>query len=133
MKKIHPNWPILLCLCLWATLLILCSCSKKIYVPVESVRIDTLVKSAVRVDSVRLTDSVYVVERMQGDTFYITKTKTQWRDRVQLRTDTVYRSKTDTITEVVEVQAKRQRVRWWPYLLGCAFFFLGGIFVAKKL
>ena len=133
MKKIHPNWPILLCLCLWATLLILCSCSKKIYVPVESVRIDTFVKSAVRVDSVRLTDSVYVVEKMQGDTFYITKTKTQWRDRVQLRTDTVYRSKSDTITKVVEVQAKRQRVRWWPYLLGCAIFFLGGIFVAKKL
>ena len=133
MKKIHPNWPIILCLCLWATMLILCSCSKKIYVPVESVRIDTFVKSAVRVDSVRLTDSVYVVERMQGDTFYITKTKTQWRDRVQLRTDTVYRSKTDTITKVVEVQAKRTRVRWWPYLLGCALFFLGGIFVAKKL
>ena len=133
MKKIHPNWPILVCLCLWATLLILCSCSKKIYVPVESVRIDTFVKSAVRVDSVRLTDSVYVVERMQGDTFYITKTKTQWRDRLQLRIDTVYRSKTDTITKVVEVQVKRQRVKWWPYLLGCAVFFLGGIFVAKKL
>lgn len=133
MKKIHPNWPILLCLCLWATLLILCSCSKKIYVPVESVRIDTFVKSAVRVDSVRLTDSVYVVERMQGDTFYITKTKTQWRDRLQLRIDTVYRSQTDTITKVVEVQAKRQRVRWWLYLLGCSLFFLGGIFVAKKL
>lgn len=133
MKRLHPNWPILVCLCLWATLLILCSCSKKIYVPVESVRIDTLVKSAVRVDSVRLTDSVYVVEKMQGDTFYITKTKTQWRDRLQLRIDTVYRSKTDTITKVVEVQAKRQRVRWWPYLLGCALFFLGGIFVAKRL
>ena len=133
MKKIHPNWPILLCLCLWATLLILCSCSKKIYVPVESVRIDTFVKSAVRVDSVRLTDSVYVVERMQGDTFYITKTKTQWRDRLQLRIDTVYRSKADTITKVVEVQAKRQRVKWWPYLICCALFFLGGIFVAKRL
>ena len=133
MKRFHPNWPILLCLCLWATLLILCSCCKKIYVPVESVRIDTFVKSAVHVDSVRLTDSVYVVEKMQGDTFYITKTKTQWRDRLQLRIDTVYRSQTDTITKVVEVQAKRQRVKWWPYLLGCAFFFLGGIFVAKKL
>ena len=133
MKRFHPNWPILVCFCLWATLLILCSCSKKIYVPVESVRIDTLVKSAVRVDSVRLTDSVYVVEKMQGDTFYITKTKTQWRDRLQLRIDTVYRSKSDTITKVVEVQAKRQRVRWWPYLLGCAIFLLGGIFVAKKL
>lgn len=133
MKRFHPNWPILLCLCLWATMLILCSCSKKIYVPVESVRIDTFVKSAVRVDSVRLTDSVCVIEKTLGDTVYIVKTKTQWRDRLQLRIDTVYRSKTDTITKVVEVQAKRQRVKWWSYLLGFALFFLVGIFVAKKL
>lgn len=133
MKKIHPNWPIIVCLCLWATLLILCSCSKKNYVPVESVRIDTFVRSAVRVDSVRLTDSVHVVERMQGDTFYIIKTKTQWRDRLQLRVDTVYRSKTDTITRVVEVQANRHRVKWWPLLIGGVLFFLGGIFAAKKM
>lgn len=116
-----------------SVMLLMSGCSKKIYVPVDSVRVDTFVKSAVRVDSVRLTDSVYVIERTLGDTVYIVKTKTQWRDRVQLRIDTVYRSKTDTITKVVEVQAKRQRVRWWPYLLFCAFFFLGGIFVAKKL
>ena len=115
------------------SVMLLMGCSKKIYVPVESVRVDTFVKSAVRIDSVRLTDSVYVIEKAVGDTIYITKTKTQWRDRVQLRIDTVYRSKTDTITNVVEVQAKRQRVKWWPYLLFCAFFFLGGIFVAKKL
>lgn len=113
--------------------ILLTGCSKRIYVPVESVHVDTFVKSAVHVDSVRLTDSVYVIEKTIGDTVYITKTKTQWRDRVQLRIDTVYRSKTDTITKVVEVQAKRQHVKWWPYLIGCAFLFLGGIFVAKKL
>lgn len=132
MKKIHPNWPIILCLCLWATLLVLCSCSKKIYVPVESVRIDTFVKSAVRVDSVRLTDSVYVVERMQGDTFYITKTKTQWRDRVRLVTDTIYRSKVDTITKIVEVPAKKSGVKISPWLIISAFLAIIAIFVVKK-
>ena len=71
--------------------------------PVETVRVDTFVKTAVRVDSVRLTDSVYVSERTVGDTVYVVKTRTQWRDRLQLRTDTVYRSQTDTITKVVEV------------------------------
>lgn len=116
-----------------AAVVLLSGCSKKIYVPVESVRIDTFVSTAVRVDSVRLTDSVYIIEKTVGDTIFITKTKTQWRDRLQLRVDTVYRSKIDTITKVVEVQAKRQRVKWWPYLLGCAFFFLGGIFVAKRM
>ena len=74
----------------------------------------------VRVDSVRLKDSVYVSERTVGDTVYVVKTRTQWRDRLQLRVDTVYRSQTDTITKVVEVvvekKAKRRKV--WPWLLG---------------
>ena len=111
------NWPIIACLLLWAAVLVLLlsSCSRKVYVPV-----DTFVKTAVRVDSVRLTDSVYVSERTVGDTVYIVKTRTQWRDRLQLRTDTVYRSQTDTVTKVVEVvvekKAKRRKV--WPWLLG---------------
>ena len=106
----------------WCLLLLvlLCGCSRRVYVPVETVRVDTFVKTAVRVDSVRLTDSVYVSERTVGDTVYIVKTRTQWRDRLQLRVDTVYRSQTDTITKVVEVvvekKAKRRKV--WPWLLG---------------
>lgn len=88
--------------------------------PVETVRVDTFVKTAVRVDSVRLTDSVYVSERTVGDTVYVVKTRTQWRDRVKLVTDTVYRSRVDTVTKVVEVvvekRAKSRKV--WPWLLG---------------
>lgn len=116
------NWPIIVCLLLWAAVLVLLlsSCSRKVYVPVETVRVDTFVKTAVRVDSVRLTDSVYVSERTVGDTVYIVKTRTQWRDRLQLRVDTVYRSQTDTLTKVVEVvvekKAKSRKV--WPWLLG---------------
>lgn len=116
------NWPIIACLLLWAAVLVLLlsSCSRSVYVPVETVRVDTFVKTAVRVDSVRLTDSVYVSERTVGDTVYIVKTRTQWRDRLQLRVDTVYRSQTDTITKVVEVvvekKAKSRKV--WPWLLG---------------
>ena len=116
------NWPIIACLLMWAAVLVLLlsSCSRSVYVPVETVRVDTFLKTAVRVDSVRLTDSVYVSERTVGDTVYIVKTRTQWRDRLQLRVDTVYRSQTDTITKVVEVvvekKAKRRKV--WPWLLG---------------
>ena len=116
------NWPIIACLVCWAALLVLLlsSCSRSVYVPVETVRVDTFVKTAVRVDSVRLTDSVYVSERTVGDTVYIVKTRTQWRDRVKLVTDTVYRSRVDTVTKVVEVvvekRAKSRKV--WPWLLG---------------
>jgi hypothetical protein len=116
------NWPIIACLLLWAAVLVLLlsSCSRSVYVPVETVRVDTFVKTAVRVDSVRLTDSVYVSERTVGDTVYIVKTRTQWRDRLQLRVDTVYRSQTDTITKVVEVvvEKKAKRRKMWPWLLG---------------
>ena len=116
------NWPIIACLLLWAAVLVLLlsSCSRSMYVPVETVRVDTFVKTAVRVDSVRLTDSVYVSERTVGDTVYIVKTRTQWRDRLQLRVDTVYRSQTDTLTKVVEVvvEKKAKRRKMWPWLLG---------------
>ena len=116
------NWPIIACLLMWAAVLVLLlsSCSRSVYVPVETVRVDTFVKTAVRVDSVRLTDSVYVSERTVGDTVYIVKTRTQWRDRLQLRVDTVYRSQTDTLTKVVEVvvEKKAKSRKMWPWLLG---------------
>ena len=116
------NWPIIACLLLWMAVLVLLlsSCSRSVYVPVETVRVDTFVKTAVRVDSVRLTDSVYVSERTVGDTVYVVKTRTRWRDRLQLRVDTVYRSQTDTITKVVEVvvEKKAKRRKMWPWLLG---------------
>ena len=104
-------------------MLLLSSCSRSVYVPVETVRVDTLVKLAVRVDSVRLTDSIYVSERTVGDTVYIVKTRTQWRERMKLVTDTVYRSRVDTVTKVVEVvvEKKAKRRKMWPWLLGVAF------------
>lgn len=91
--------------------LLLSSCARKVYVPVETVRVDTLVKLAVRVDSVRLTDSVYVSEKVVGDTVFIVRTRTQWRERVKLVTDTVYRSRVDTVTKVVEVPVKDEKLR----------------------
>lgn len=114
------------------SVMLLMGCSKKIYVPVESVRVDTFVKSAVHVDSVRLTDSVYVIEKTLGDTVYIAKTKTQWRDRVRLVTDTIYRSKVDTITKIVEVPAKKSGVKISPWLIISAFLAIIAIFVVKK-
>lgn len=115
-------------------LLLVCSCSREVYVPVETVRVDTFLKTAVRVDSVRLTDSVYVSERTVGDTVYILKTRTQWRDRLQWRVDTVYRSHTDTITKVVEVvvEKKAKRQKTWPWLLGALAVGLLGLAIGRK-
>lgn len=131
MRKIRFNWPIVADLLLWVlfALAVLCSCSRKVYVPVETVRVDTFVKRAVRVDSVRLTDSVYVSERVAGDTVYIVKTRTQWRDRVSVRVDTVYKSRVDTVTQVVEVVKPAKRSRGWLMWagIGVAVLVLAGI------
>lgn len=75
------------------------SCSTK-YVPVESVRVDSVHVERVRRDSVVLRDSVYILQR--GDTVFKTKYKYLYRDRV-LR-DTFYHVKCDTVTKVVKVE-----------------------------
>lgn len=116
--------------CLLLLVLLLCGCARKVYVPVETVRVDTLVKLAVRVDSVRLTDSVYVSEKVVGDTVFIVRTRTQWRERVKLVTDTVYRSRVDTVTKVVEVPVKDEKFilkKWWV-----AALLLGGVLLSLR-
>lgn len=100
-----------------AAMVLLTGC-KTVYVPVETVRTDTLMVSHIVTDSVwvdRYThDSVYIHEK--GDTVWFEKWHTRyvdrWRDRVTH--DTIYRSKTDSVTVTREVEkplTKSQRAR----------------------
>lgn len=89
--------------------LLLCvGCTKKIYVPVESVsyHTDTLRMGTQRVDSIWLRDSVSVV--MRGDTVY----HTVYRDRYRYRTlsDTVYQARVDSVQvpQICEVEKIRE-------------------------
>lgn len=56
-------------------------------------KIDTLLKTDVRHDSIVMRDSVYIRER--GDSVYVYREK--WNTKVDVRHDTVYHSKTDTV------------------------------------
>ena len=56
-------------------------------------KIDTFIQTNIVRDSVFVRDSIYVKEK--GDPVYIYKEK--WRTKVDLRHDTVYKAKTDTI------------------------------------
>lgn len=100
-----------------AMVLLLTGC-KTVYVPVETFRTDTLMVAHIVTDSVyvdRYThDSVYIHEK--GDTVWFEKWHTRyvdrWRDRVSH--DTIYRSKTDSVTVTREVEkpmTKSQRAR----------------------
>ena len=96
---------LLICLLVLAT-----GCSRKVYVPVESVvsRTDTIYSAKVRVDSVIMRDSVAVFQK--GDTVLITK----YRDRYRVKelTDTVYQSAIDSVKISVPYPVERELSRW---------------------
>lgn len=80
--------------------MLLCGCRTVRHVPVETVRVDTLRTWAERIDSVRTVDSVLI--EAAGDTVRVSRLKYVYK--YKLLKDTVYRSRTDTISVPVEVE-----------------------------
>lgn len=75
------------------------------YVPVETVRLDSVYFNREYRDSIYLKDSVFVREK--GDTVYVDKFKYLYKE--VNKTDTFYVSHTDTVATVVEVEKKLSR------------------------
>ena len=84
----------------------ICSCRSVRYVPVETVRSDTLYVNRLHRDSVFVKDSVFVREK--GDTVEVVRTLfvDRWRDR----TDTIRAVSTDTIR--VPYPVEKELTRW---------------------
>ncbi len=80
-------------------------CKSVQYVPVETVRTDTCYVNRLRTDSLVIRDSV-IVDR-KGDTVIVDRWR--WRERYTNRTDTVYRSRVDTISVPYPVERKQSR------------------------
>lgn len=78
------------------------ACRSVRYIPVESVRHDSVVTILHQRDSIYQHDSVYIKEK--ADTLLIERWHTRWRDRVNH--DTLYISKVDTIRIPVPVERK---------------------------
>lgn len=86
------------------------SCTRKVYVPTETVRTeykDRVVEN-LRVDTVAMRDSVAVY--VNGDTVRITKYRDRLRTRIIERHDTCTVTKTDSVQ--VPVQVERKLTRW---------------------
>ena len=82
-------------------------------VVVETVRADTLRLSHNIRDSVWLHDSIFIRDR--GDTMFIERWHTRWRDRTVH--DTTYVSKTDSVPVPYPVEVKVPReLSWWQRL-----------------
>lgn len=105
----------------------MCGCSSKtVYVPVRSVRIDTVYSANVRVDSVIFRDSVTLMRR--GDTVYMTK----YRDRFRYseRIDTLYQSATDSVKIRVPYPVERKLTAWERTKMDFGGMAIGGLIVA---
>lgn len=84
----------------------ICSCRSVKYVPVETVRSDTLYVNRLQRDSVYVADSVFVREK--GDTVRIVRTR--YVDRWRVRTDTLRMVSNDTIR--VPYPVEKELTRW---------------------
>ena len=89
-----------------AVLSMLAGCRQVRYVPVETVRLDSIYLTQTQRDSIVRYDSVYVRDR--GDTLYVERWKYLYRDKV--RVDTMVSVRVDTLS--VPYPVERELTRW---------------------
>lgn len=92
-------------------IVLLCSgCTTTKYVPVETIKTDTVYQSRIERDSVYLHDSVYVKEWQKGDTVF--RDRDRWHTKYVEREvhDTLYQSRVDSIAVPYPVE---KELSWW--------------------
>lgn len=98
-------------MCIIVLILAICSCRSVKYVPVETVKHDSIYINKVQVDSVYHRDSIYVVDK--GDTVFLYKDRYIYKYKD--RTDTLYVTKTDSIQ--VPYPVEKELTRWQQFQL----------------
>lgn len=89
---------------------LLCGCKTVRYVPVETVRTDSVYVDRFARDSVYLRDSVWVNRYVLGDTVYVDKVSVKYLYRDRWRYDTVAVTKRDSVQVPVPVE---RELGWW--------------------
>ena len=82
------------------------SCTTTKYVPVETVRVDSVFVAKVERDSIYQLDSVFV--QTKADTVYLTKVQYRYHDRYVY--DTINVLQLDTITKVIKVEKALSKI-----------------------
>lgn len=99
-----------------------CSCRTVQYVPVETVRTDSLYFNKVTTDSVYVKDSVLIVK---GDT--VTEYRWRYVYKYKDRTDTVYVSRTDSVQ--VPYPVEKELSRWQRFKMDIGGYALAAVVV----
>lgn len=99
-------------------LLVLCaSCSKTVYMPVETTRTEYI--DRLKTDSIHITDSIILREK--EDTVYLTRWRTEYRDR--LRVDSILIRDSISIPYPVE----KSLTRWQQVKMDMGGIAIGGL------
>lgn len=106
---------------------ILVSCRTIQYVPVETVKTETEYVDRWKLDSVHVRDSVFVL--VKGDTVYIDKYKTIYKDRIFR--DTTYIERIDTTR--IPYPVEKRLTRWQIVKMEAGGFALGGMAIVLLL
>ena len=101
----------------------LTSCKQVQYVPVETVRLDSIYLTQTLRDSIVRYDSVYV--RDKGDTLYVERWKYLYRDKV--RVDTMVSVRVDTLA--VPYPVEKRLTRWERVKMEAGGVAIGGFFL----
>lgn len=104
-------------LLLFLAILAATSCTRHVYVPVETTKSDTVYLNRVQLDSIYMRDSVFIEK--SGDT--IREFQYKYIYRFKDRTDTLYISKTDSIQVPYPVEVVKYKTPQW------CWWALGGI------
>ena len=106
-------------MCIIVLILAICSCHSVKYVPVETVKHDSIYINRVQVDSVYHRDSIYVVDK--GDTVFLYKDRYIYKYKD--RTDTLYVTNTDSIQ--VPSPVVKELTRWQQFRLDIGEWAIG--------
>lgn len=100
-------------------------CTKTVYVPVETVKHDTIYQTAFKADSVQTVDSIYIKELVKGDTVYLEKIKYHFRDKVKMVTDTIV----EKVVEVKEIpiEVEKKLTTWQQFKINAGEWLLAGV------
>lgn len=75
---------------------------------------DTVYLARHRVDTLHTADTLRLFVKERGDTVWIARDRVRWRERTAVRTDTLWRHRTDTVTRTERVEVERpRRLRDW--------------------
>lgn len=106
-----------------AVLSMMAGCKQVQYVPVETVRMDSIYLTQTLRDSIVRYDSVYV--RDKGDTLYVERWKYLYRDKV--RVDTLVSVRVDTLA--VPYPVEKKLTRWEQFRLDVGGYALFAVVV----